>query len=369
MYLSFFESFISQIRLSPRSSQAVGQCPFHEDKLSSFSFNIASGLWTCHAGCGIGNAITFARRLGVQPPRQANPDMGREDQKRVVSSNPGGGHQSLASPEVVPPSKVNKLARAVVARYVYKDEVGQPLFRVIRTDPKGFFQERFENNEWIPGLGDCRRVIYNLPEVLASNQTIFFVEGEKDAERLRALSLVATTSPMGANSWDAGFSSWFKGKRVAAIPDNDVPGRTHMARVAKDLQAAGAMVKIIDLPDVSEKGDVSDFMDLHDNRIEDLLALVRSARSYEPRARRSENPLTYFQSIGIVLPAGSSLLPTEFGAKAHQGYRDIVAHLDKLTDEGMTVLEKIDEAWDRVSTPGSYNKWLGLLRDLHVACQ
>lgn len=41
------------------STQASGRCPFHEDQRPSFSVNLDTGLWKCHAGCGEGNAIDF----------------------------------------------------------------------------------------------------------------------------------------------------------------------------------------------------------------------------------------------------------------------------------------------------------------------
>ncbi|MGQ0849829.1 MAG: hypothetical protein ACT4OP_12095 [Actinomycetota bacterium] len=45
-----------------------------------------------------------------------------------------------------------------------------------------------------------RRVLYRLPEVLAVSGTIYVGEGEKDADRLASLGLIATTNPMGAGS-------------------------------------------------------------------------------------------------------------------------------------------------------------------------
>lgn len=44
----------------------TGLCPFHDDRNNSFSVNLRTGLWKCHAGCGEGNFIGFwARRYGL----------------------------------------------------------------------------------------------------------------------------------------------------------------------------------------------------------------------------------------------------------------------------------------------------------------
>lgn len=375
MYLQFFEQYVSQIKLSSGSSQATGRCVFHDDKLASLSFNIATGLWTCHAGCGIGNIITFARRLGVQPPSQFFSTGETQSHNTVTSSKLSGGHSSSVSqirssdsPGDHAHDEPGATDRKTVARYVYQDENGQPLFRVCRTEPKGFYQQRYENGKWISGLGDTRRVIYHLPEILASNKTIIFCEGEKDVERLRSLSLVATTSPMGANSWNSDFSAWFKGKRVACVPDNDAPGKAHIERVAKDLHRTGALVKIIVLPGVPEKGDVSDFLDANGNNAEALLNLVRAASPYSI-PKENKNPFAYFESVGLVLPQGKSLLPTEYEPIAKRTYKEITGSLERCTDAGLNVLEKINAEWNRIHSPASYDKWIGLLRDLHAACQ
>ena len=60
-----FERYVDNI--SGHGDQKTGLCPFHDDNNSSFSFNTDSGLWTCFAGCGSGNAYQFAVRNGIDP--------------------------------------------------------------------------------------------------------------------------------------------------------------------------------------------------------------------------------------------------------------------------------------------------------------
>jgi len=56
------------------------------------------------------------------------------------------------------------------------------------------------------------------------------------------------------------------------LPDNDEPGRKHAEQVARSVYPYAAGVKIITLPDLPEKGDVSDFLKTH--TAQELLAEI-----------------------------------------------------------------------------------------------
>src|SRR5688500_14369944 len=43
-------------------AEAVGLCPFHDDRDPSFSVNLENGLWRCFAGCGSGDVFTFEQK-------------------------------------------------------------------------------------------------------------------------------------------------------------------------------------------------------------------------------------------------------------------------------------------------------------------
>lgn len=83
--------------------------------------------------------------------------------------------------------------------YIYTDEKGKPLYRQTRIQngkEKSFYGEKFVNGQWIKGLKDVKRVLYNLPSIIKAvekAQKIYFVEGEKDVETLKEKGLVATT--------------------------------------------------------------------------------------------------------------------------------------------------------------------------------
>jgi hypothetical protein len=103
----------------------------------------------------------------------------------------------------------------IVAEYDYRGEQGELLFQVVRFEPKDFRQRRPDGHGgWIWGLGNVRRVLYRLPELLKapSEQPVFVVEGEKDVDALIAMGLSATTCPMGAGKWLPEYSESLRGR-------------------------------------------------------------------------------------------------------------------------------------------------------------
>lgn len=147
-----------------------------------------------------------------------------------------------------------------VTRYAYRDEQGRLLFWVVRFDPKAFRYCRPSGNGGeIWNLEGVRRVPYRLNEIL-DKDIVYVVEGEKDADRLWSLGIPATTSPMGAKNWRAEYAQFLKGKQVVILPDNDADGERYARDVARSLQGVATAVKVVRLPGLSEKGDVSDWL-------------------------------------------------------------------------------------------------------------
>jgi len=167
------------------------------------------------------------------------------------------------------------MQRSVKAEYVYTNAEGKPAHKTVRMEPKDFVQYRFENDQWVAGLGTCKRYLYNLPQIIASN-IIYFVEGEKDADNLIALGLPATTVAMGANKWDESYTPYFTNKRVIVLRDNDDEGEAHANRIAWELRNTALSVKCA-LTSQKPKGDVSDWL-ADGGTLEALMKICEDAR-------------------------------------------------------------------------------------------
>ncbi len=152
----------------------------------------------------------------------------------------------------------------IVAEYIYRDEEGNPLYKVIRFEPKNFMQAKYVNGEWIYKMAGVRYVLYNLPNVIKSD-VVYFVEGEKDADNLNKIGLVATTTAGGASGFKKRASEYIKfleAKTVYIIPDNDKAGYSYAEDIKNALKQTSAQIKVLklsdEIKDLSEKQDISD---------------------------------------------------------------------------------------------------------------
>ncbi|MFN8547762.1 MAG: hypothetical protein U0527_07255 [Candidatus Eisenbacteria bacterium] len=133
-------------------------------------------------------------------------------------------------------------------------------------------------------------VLYRLGDLLAEPEAwVYLVEGEKDADNLHRLGLVATTNPMGAGKWRNDYNESLRGRHVVILPDNDEPGETHARDVARRLSGIAASVRVVELPGLPPKGDVSDWLAAGGNR-QALEALAASTPEWssEPRDEATE---------------------------------------------------------------------------------
>lgn len=192
--------------------------------------------------------------------------------------------------------------RILEATYDYQDKEGKLLYQVLRyrmaSGKKDFRQRRPDGADgWIYDLEGVGRVLYGMPAITESpGFQIVIVEGEKDADRLNELfheqqiSIIATTSAQGANDtgrWQT-YAELLAGRDCILIPDNDAPGLRHARGVADFLHGIAKTIKMVALPGVGPKGDVSDWLD-QDNSVDDLWALIVDAPTWDPATAPAED--------------------------------------------------------------------------------
>jgi putative DNA primase/helicase len=158
----------------------------------------------------------------------------------------GKAHSDIPAPQVG--AKGHK--REIAATYDYIDQQGDLLFQTVRHNPKAFNQRRPDGKGgWVWDLKGVRRVLYRLPELVASTKDpVFIVEGEKDVDRLISLGQTATTNPMGAGKWSPEYNGSLEGRHVVVIPDMDSVGQRHGQTVVNRLHGTAASVRFLELP-------------------------------------------------------------------------------------------------------------------------
>ena len=154
-----------------------------------------------------------------------------------------------------------------VALYYYNRPDGSSLYRKVRyKTPTGKVTpyERYDagRDVWIGGAGcmhGVERVLYR-NEQISSRERVFVVEGEKAADLLWDLGIMATCADSGAGHWRPEYSMILAGKDCVILPDNDASGRKHADLVARSLLGLVRSIKILELPGLGPKQDVFDWL-------------------------------------------------------------------------------------------------------------
>ena len=256
---------------------------------------------------GFGTTEEFVQIL-TTPPTWAEglplAAKGRNGARFAKASKPAAEPRPEPEPELEPPPHTNggdsqqwqdynfddytrgeNRSGSSPAQYIYRDSAGEPIRRVKRTANKQFPQERWNkaSGSWIGGKGALKGVPhypYRLPELNAADpdESVFVCEGEKDAENVAALGLIATTNDGAAGKWMPELNKWFAGRRVVLLADNDEPGRMHVAKVAAMLAEIAAEIVTVHFPELPVGGDVSDWLDQGYGKAE-LFERVESAKA------------------------------------------------------------------------------------------
>lgn len=234
------------------------KCPAHKDDKASLTISEEDNkiLMHCHAGCDLNNILNA---IGLQEKDLFN-NLPKDSKPKIVKE------------------------------YYYTDEDNKPLYKVIRYEPKSFVQAKYDNGKWVYKMTGVRYVLYNLHNVSKSDE-IYFVEGEKDADNLNSIGLVATTTVSGASSFSKRAKEYcelLKGKTVFIIPDNDNPGYKYAEDISKALEGIAKSTKILKLvdevPDLKEKGDISDVLQKYGK--EKTLEILKKLKENEKNTQK-----------------------------------------------------------------------------------
>jgi hypothetical protein len=224
----------------------TASCPAHQDTHPSLSVTEKNGkiLFKCHKGCDQDQIV--------------------ENLKAIGAWSDNGDH-----PEPL-------------AEYTYENENGSVAYIIVRMPDEGTkkkFTVRQADGSW--GLQKKEKVLYRLPKI-ACAECVVIVEGEKDVHTVESLGLVGTTVPFGAGNWEESYVPYLKGKRVALLPDNDETGKEHMEQICRALDDVAKTLKIVNLPGLKERGDISDWVVGKDKKAarEELVQLIKQTQAW-----------------------------------------------------------------------------------------
>lgn len=190
--------------------------------------------------------------------------------------------------------------KAVDIEYTYRNAENRILCQVVRLGGKKKIRQRRPdgNGGWIWDMKGVDKALYRLPELLSKpDDSVFIVAGEKDCDNLREkFGFTATTNIGGAGKWLKKYNDSLKGRKIVILPDNDDAGRKHADDIATQLVDVAKWVRVVTLPNLPDKGDVSDWIPAGGTK-EELIELVKQApqwavesgaKSSETRAENSE---------------------------------------------------------------------------------
>jgi energy-coupling factor transporter ATP-binding protein EcfA2 len=206
-----------------------------------------------------------------------------------------------------------------VERYTYRGAGGELLFDVVRYEMRdsehpACGEKQFMQQAYLPDHEDAggidngcpggyvwgrkkhgvETVLYRLPKVLKAaedGRIVFVVEGEKDVHTLEDWGFTATTNPQGAGKWMQRHTEALSGARVVILPDNDSEGREHGRMVAQEVLPVAESVRVVSLPDLPKKGDVTDWANATGTD-EKLKEVVEEAPPFEVSPNGHEEPET-----------------------------------------------------------------------------
>jgi hypothetical protein len=295
-----------------------GCCPLHPDTNPSFAVYPNTGRFVCFGCQQKGDVIDLIEKAEGLNKKDAI----------MRAADMAGLPDSTTRPG--PAGVVKK-----TLNHSYKDEKSVELYQAVRKEfynaPKKITQRRPDGKGgWLWSLGDTRRVLYRLPELLAADlkATVYVAEGEPKVDALLHQGLVATCNVGGAGNWRPEYSQALAGRHVVILPDNDEPGRKHAQQVLASIWPHVASAKIVEIPGLEPKGDIYDWLQAG-HTAQELTELAAATESIlqapsasapsvrvKPKTISAKEliakefaPLEYI--VPGILPTGSSLLASK----------------------------------------------------------
>lgn len=150
----------------------------------------------------------------------------------------------------------------------------------------------------VSGLQKQTAPLYQVHQLARTKGTVFFTEGEKDAELLMKWGCTATCTPNGAGqaTWHEDYSRYLRNRDIIILTDNDKAGEHYGRFIGKHVYQTAKSVKVVPASAIyalcPQKGDISDIANIlgEDKAKQALKTAVGETKSYQPEEELPENP-------------------------------------------------------------------------------
>jgi hypothetical protein len=316
---SFFERHVGKLGPKVGADELRFLCPIHGDTNPSANVNLRTGLWKCQA-CGEGgspidllmkkdgleykDALTeIGTFVGLDPPSTGRTRVNGADPSTPAGLMPAESRRpsrGLSEANVVAWHEAG-LRNADLQRWFhehrgYTDETiaarqlgwdGQRVTIPVRDPAGGLVNVRRylrdsggEKQKMLPLVPGTDKAVRLFPDVDPLPEQVILVEGEWDAILMHQEGFANTlTATGGAGTFKPEWAPRFEGRDVVICYDNDEGGFKGAQTVASRI-AGVATVRILHIPNLPPKGDVTDFFVEQSRSPDELRDLLAAAAPY-----------------------------------------------------------------------------------------
>lgn len=243
-YKTEYCSVIKKYHIS--GDNLTGLCPFHDDRNNSFSVDLKTGMWKCHAEDRGGNFVSFYAELHNLDTKEAYKNILRQ-------------YGALQEPEEKPKKKTDELGSYTVAQYAFekrlpedwlkekcclatkKNRSGVQYIYIPYFDESGkeaTYRKRYANKQfrWKYGAGKdlCMYGMWRIESVRKAGY-VALVEGESDSQSMWHMG-ISTLGIPGASMMRAAWAESLQDLKVYIHVEPDKGGETFLAKVTRALR-------------------------------------------------------------------------------------------------------------------------------------
>jgi len=264
----------------------MARCPFHppdnNPSLSLFTDEEGGWRWYDFHDASGGTIIDFVARKESIDPRDAI--------KKLIEDF-----------RVVPASG-NGTTRQVLRSHIYKDRLGNPVFKKAKYSDGSYGWFHWTRGKWESKKGSLSFIPYNL-DMFMNQPSIVICEGEKDADTITSLEIgiLATTAPNGKASWPDDLTPHFKQFQNIFVL-YDVGNEEDAVKHARKIHEAFPNIRIslAKVPLQAREADITDYLITAEDREVAFAEVLRNAADIDftkiekkPGRRSGQTPVLF----------------------------------------------------------------------------